>query len=155
MPTKRKTTKRKAGRPSTLTKGIRDQMSALVESGVSARYAAAMLGIPNRTHHHWMAKGDEDHSNGRRNRYTLYYCSMVMAAERSVGKLEEIAKGHAVEDSGMTKWLLSKRAPEIYGDKMKHEITGKDGGPITTATVGDIDALEAEVLRAAETIKGG
>ncbi len=28
------------------------------------------------------------------------------------------------------KWLLSKALPKVYGDKLAHEHTGKDGGPI-------------------------
>lgn len=32
------------------------------------------------------------------------------------------------------KWLMSKMAPKKYGDKIEHEVTGKDGGPLETIT---------------------
>jgi hypothetical protein len=38
------------------------------------------------------------------------------------------------------KWLLSKALPKIYGDKITNEHVGKDGGPIATADVTDIEA---------------
>ncbi len=30
------------------------------------------------------------------------------------------------------KWMLAKALPNIYGDKLTAEVTGKDGGPIET-----------------------
>jgi len=31
------------------------------------------------------------------------------------------------------KWLMGKAAPKKYGDKVAHEVAGKDGGAITTS----------------------
>lgn len=38
------------------------------------------------------------------------------------------------------KWLLSKALPKVYGDKVTTEITGKDGGPVQTESVSDLEA---------------
>lgn len=37
------------------------------------------------------------------------------------------------------KWLLSKALPKIYGEKITAEHTGKDGGPIETKDVSEIE----------------
>lgn len=38
------------------------------------------------------------------------------------------------------KWFASKVAPKKYGDRVQTEISGKDGGPIETKEVSDLDA---------------
>ncbi len=37
-------------------------------------------------------------------------------------------------------WRASKLAPKKYGDKLHQEISGKDGGPIETKDVSDLEA---------------
>lgn len=34
------------------------------------------------------------------------------------------------------KWLLSKALPKIYGEKLAHEVTGKDGSPLRVEIIG-------------------
>ena len=41
------------------------------------------------------------------------------------------------------KWLMSKIAPKVYGDRTRHELTGRDGGPIQTF---DLSRLTDEQL---------
>lgn len=41
------------------------------------------------------------------------------------------------------KWLLSKRLPKTYGDKVQTEHSGPDGGPITNLTITATDPVEA------------
>jgi len=43
---------------------------------------------------------------------------------------EVIAHKRLVVDT--MKWQLSKMLPKVYGDKVVQEVTGKDGGPIST-----------------------
>ena len=46
--------------------------------------------------------------------------------------------GHVREFSDtLTIFLLKGRRPEIYGDRVKQEITGKGGGPVTVRVVYD------------------
>lgn len=37
------------------------------------------------------------------------------------------------------KWMLSKCLPKIFGDKVTTEVTGKDGGPIETKDVSEME----------------
>lgn len=43
------------------------------------------------------------------------------------------------------KWWLSKVVPKLYGDRVAHEVSGPDGGPIETK---DVTALSEDELRA-------
>ena len=47
------------------------------------------------------------------------------------------------------KWAASKLAPKKYGEKIHQEITGKDGGPITTKAERDLtdEELAAELAK--------
>jgi hypothetical protein len=50
------------------------------------------------------------------------------------------------------KWFVSRVLPRIFGDKVAHEITGKDGGPIQLQPVpfdaSQLSADERQQLRA-------
>ena len=49
------------------------------------------------------------------------------------------------------KWLMAKRAPKKYGDKITTELVGKDGGPIETrSTVVDLTKATDEELAVLE-----
>lgn len=49
------------------------------------------------------------------------------------------------------KWLMSKIAPKVYGDRTRHELTGADGGAIKTQ---DLSRLSDEQLAALNAILG-
>lgn len=49
------------------------------------------------------------------------------------------------------KWLMSKIAPKVYGDRTRHELTGAGGGPIKTQ---DLSRLSDEQLAALNAILG-
>jgi hypothetical protein len=56
------------------------------------------------------------------------------------------------------KWVLSKRLPKKYGDKLRKEVSGPDGGPIPTVNANleitaDMDPCEA-MKRYAQLVKG-
>lgn len=40
------------------------------------------------------------------------------------------------------KWMAGKLAPKKYGEKVTTELTGKDGGPIQTEEVSDLEAAK-------------
>jgi hypothetical protein len=50
---------------------------------------------------------------------------------------EHIARSRLRVDT--RKWLLSKALPKVFGDRVTTEVTGKDGGPIETKDVSDIE----------------
>lgn len=52
-----------------------------------------------------------------------------------IADMTEADRDHVAKDKlriESRKWLLSKLLDRQYGDKSKHEVTGKDGGPVKT-----------------------
>lgn len=52
------------------------------------------------------------------------------------------------------KWLLSKALPKMFGDKITQELTGKDGGPITTADLTDQEIARRLAFMLAKGVEG-
>ncbi len=50
-------------------------------------------------------------------------------------------------DMQTARWLLSRRRPQVYGDRMALEHSGKDGGPIQV----DVAAIEAKIRAMGES----
>ena len=50
-------------------------------------------------------------------------------------------------DMQTARWFLSRRRPQVYGDRMALEHSGKDGGPIQV----DVAAIEAKIRALGET----
>jgi hypothetical protein len=51
------------------------------------------------------------------------------------------------------KWMLAKALPKIYGERVAHELTGKDGGPIETIALNDTEAAREVSFLLARAVK--
>lgn len=111
--------------------------------GFSAQYARAreigyqamadeLLEIADNGHNDWMARRGEDDEGWQANG-------------------EHIQRSRLRVDT--RKWMLSKVLPKIYGDKQSVEMTGKDGGPIETKDVSDIDRAKAMAFLASKAAR--
>jgi hypothetical protein len=67
-----------------------------------------------------------------------------MLRQNKDGSTTEVENHEAINRSRLRvdtrKWLIARMAPKKYGDRVTNEVVGKDGGPIETAQVTDIDA---------------
>ena len=86
-------------------------------------------GVSRRNHYVWMADDPE------------YKKAFEAAKKEAVDALEaRVFQRANVESDRLAEFLLKGLRPEVYGDRFKQEITGKDGGPI------DIRAAKLESL---------
>ena len=86
-------------------------------------------GVPRRTHYHWLSEDAE------------YKAAFEAAKREAVDALEaRVFQRANVESDRLAEFLLKGLKPEVYGDRFKAELTGKDGGPI------DIRAAKLESL---------
>lgn len=86
-------------------------------------------GVPRRTHYHWLSEDPQ------------YKEAFERAKKEAVDALEaRVFQRANVESDRLAEFLLKGLRPEVYGDRFKQEITGKDGGPI------DIRAQKLESL---------
>jgi hypothetical protein len=57
------------------------------------------------------------------------------------------------------KWAAGRMAPKVWGDKVSHEVTGKNGGPIThhhdLTKLSDEELAQLEALHSKIALAGG
>lgn len=67
------------------------------------------------------------------------------AEEDAIDKLEQVARDRAVDSSDrMMEILLKAHRPEKYVEKIRSELTGRDGGPIEYRNLSD-EEIEARI----------
>lgn len=135
----------KKGRPPVYTAELAAEICARIAAGESLRKICETPGIPAAsTVHLWVI----DNTNGFAEQYTR---ARLAQAIRWAEEIKEIADDGSndtyVDADGNTrtdhdvinrsrlrvdtrKWLLSKVLPKVYGEKVNHEVTGADGGPV-------------------------
>jgi hypothetical protein len=128
------------GRPEAYTREVADKvLEALIEKPLRA--ACEPDGMPAKsTVMKWVALDVDDFSD----RYAQVMRVRALAwSEELVDIADE--RGADPQDRRVRidtrKWLLSKVLPKVYGDKVEHEVTGRDGGPVeVTVTHRVVDA---------------
>jgi hypothetical protein len=138
-----------AGRPTLYTQAIADEVCERMANGESLREICRSDHIPHEaTVRTWSTDDREGFATQyARAREALmeYWADEIIdiaddgtndwmqrkAQDGSVAKVldaEHVQRSRVRIDS--RKWLMSKLAPKRYGDTTKHEVTGKDGGPL-------------------------
>ena len=78
----------------------------------------------------------------RREKTPAFATKWDEALDEALSNIELAVTNAALEgDMQTARWLLSRRMPEKYGDKLSLEHSGKDGGPIQTDMKVILDAL--------------
>lgn len=100
-------------------------------------------------HEHW---ADEiiDISDDSRNDWVTR--EMRNGGTEKVVDHDHINRSRLMVDS--RKWLLSKLRPE-YGEKVRQEVTGKDGGPVETRELSDTEIARRIAFALAQGMKVG
>lgn len=144
----------KRGRPTEYTDDIAAEICRRLAGGESLRRICSDDHLPNdRTVRQWAA----DNRNGF---YPQYARARDLGLDVMADEIIDIAddgqndyietedgrevlNGEHIQRSRLRvdsrKWYLSKLAPKRYGDRMAHEHTGKDGGPIETRDLTDLE----------------
>lgn len=118
MPSRRSGSKFTADRRKAIVDGIR--------SGLPRRLAAARAGIVKQTFYNWLDEGakNPDGAYGR-------FVADVDAAEAAfAADILEKWTGAIPDDWRAGMELLSRRLPDEYGKRERHEVTGAAGEPI-------------------------
>ncbi|MFC0500072.1 terminase small subunit-like protein [Asaia krungthepensis] len=126
-----------AGRPSSYSAAIADEICDRIMDGESLRQICRDPGMPGqRTVFEWLeAPTNEDFRS-------KYARARARAAEAFEDEIIDAARGATPEDAAARKvhittmqWVMSKRAPKVYGEKVTQELTGVDGAPLQMPTL--------------------
>jgi hypothetical protein len=146
---------------SKLSPEVRGQIVDALRAGAPPEVACAYAGVVRKTYYNWMERGRAAISSANGDLpevlATDEYAQLVTAVDTAlaqfvVGNLTEIGLSGRLDRPGQWQalaWQLERRFPAFFGRKTRHEITGKDGGPIQIENAivlppGAIDRLPLE-----------
>jgi transposase len=131
----------KAGRPTLATEEVCSRVIALIQAGNYIETAASSVGISKSTLFLWLKRGARERRRMERtgtkaNKRELRFVEFSDAIERAQAESETtdvllIGKA-AMSVWQAAAWRLERKHPDRWGRHERHEVTGKDGGPIET-----------------------
>jgi hypothetical protein len=129
-------------RPTKLTKEMQEKICDLIRRGNYLSTASKQAGVDRNTVRKWLDRGKAS----KKGMYFEFRCAVDAAiAYAEVNDVEMIRKAAAI-DWRAAAWRLKHRYPQRWG-KTRHEVTGKDGGPVSVENKRSVDDYtEAELL---------
>jgi hypothetical protein len=125
----------------------------LIADGKSLRSACAKLGLDTPSTHRLIQADPAsvtayDAAKDLRNE---------LGGEEALDIRDQMKSGEIAPDVGRAmldaiKWAYARMSPKHWGDRVAHEHTGKDGGPIQTESKLDVEGLTVEQKRALASI---
>jgi len=176
--------KRNGGQKPKLNKALTEKLCKLVSSGIPKTTAAGTVGIHSITLYQWQQKGRAHLEKGEQSRYSnfveqLYQaesiaratifaqwqqCSRYNRGSPTVIQIDEKGKQKVLEkgvpsgpegDWRSYREMLRCMDPDNWAERVKTELTGKDGGPVRVEKTSPA-ALAAEARKLiAETFRSG
>ncbi len=118
--------KKAPGRPTKLNSEVTDRIISAIRAGNYLDTSAAHAGIHRDTLHAWLRDG----ANGK----SAELQAFSDAVQKAIGDAEAL---HVARIADATKthwqaaaWWLERRYPDRWGQKLRQEITGAEGGPV-------------------------
>lgn len=129
------------------TKCTPERVNIFVEAfkqGMSITQACTLAGVDRQTYYNWTKRGEAGEEP-----YSSFSTAIKGATAYLESSMLEIIHAHAVDKWQAAAWVLERRLPEEWSRTSKHELTGKDGGPVTVQSLAvDPRDLDADTLRA-------
>lgn len=132
--------KRERGRPTVLTPEVADTILTLVRAGNYLEVAAAAAGVARDSLFEWLKRGARERRSvqaGKREKprkseqpFVDFSDSLQKARGTSEAADLEVIRRAAVKNWQAAAWRLERKHPQRWGRRERHEITGKDGGPV-------------------------
>lgn len=118
---------KKGGMPSKIQDAmVRRQLEGALLAGASINQAASVAGINPSTFRRWRLKAEAGEEP-----YATFFEDLHMARDRAIlRRLSVIDAAAAAGTWQAAAWWLERNFPELYGQRSRHEVTGKDGESI-------------------------
>jgi len=111
------TFKRKIGRPTKLTKQLKDRLFKALKDGVSYDTACEFAGISPSTFYRWVNEGERDKENNHRTEFSEFLEDLKKAnASVEINLIQQVAKDPSWQSKA---WILERRFRDKWGRKEK------------------------------------
>lgn len=126
------------GRPTRYTKRLGSEICRRLAEGLSLRRICEQPGMPAlRTVMGWLFEEQhpdfsQQYARAREAQAEVLADEIIDVADEAVDRDSAAAAKVKVD---ARKWAASKLQPKKYGDRVAHELTGKNNGPIETSVV--------------------
>jgi hypothetical protein len=137
-------------RPTKFTEELGDEICSMVMSGMPLVRICESDNMPDpRTVYRWFREHElfcQNYARAKEDQADYFVEDILQIAD--MAKPDDVQVARLRVDT--RKWAASKYKPKKYGDTIKQEITGKDGGAIETRDVTDVmlSYVPQEVLEA-------
>jgi transposase len=130
-----------AGRPSKLTPELTKRLCDWLEAGNFIETACDMEGISRESFYEWLRRGERAWSNDIEPVNYVQFSDMVKKAmaRMEILTINDLRAGPMNWQAKA--WWLERRHPDRWGNRQKHEHTGKDGDAIEVRHVSYRDGL--------------
>jgi len=121
------------GRPSSFTPDVAAKICELVEAGETIRQITSREGMPASwsTISRWLRERDDfriQYTHARETSAAVFEERILTEADAATPETAQVARVRV----DALKWVMSKRAPKVYGDKLS--LDGKVDGTINVVT---------------------
>ena len=100
-----------------LTPELSKKFCEVIMNGHSINAACGKVGIVRQTFYNWYNKG----KTAKSGKFKQFACDVDNAQDIAAHRLESIVIESAADNPKDAKWLLTKKFPDIYGDRTYNE----------------------------------
>ena len=100
-----------------LTPELSKKFCEVIMNGHSINAACGKLGIVRQTFYNWYNKG----KTAKSGKFKQFACDVDNAQDIAAHRVESIVIESAADNPKDAKWLLTKKFPDIYGDRTYNE----------------------------------
>lgn len=139
---------RKVGRPTDFTPELGEEIAKFVAAGNYIEVAAVAAGIARSTFFKWFRQGVRDRRAGKDTELAVFSDAIKTAEARAEAR-DVVTIGTAARRQWQAAaWRLERKYPKRWARTERHEVSGRDGGPVDMRAVRDYSALSEDQLEA-------
>lgn len=116
------------GRPTKLTPDIQEKILTVIKLGAYRAAACDFAGITAETLRNWIRRGENEGVGP----YWEFAAAIKQAEASACLKALGTIRNAMEQEWQAAAWFLERKRPKEWAKRERHELTGKDGGPIRT-----------------------
>lgn len=116
------------GRPTKLTPDIQEKILTVIKLGAYRSAACDFAGITAETLRNWIRRGENEGVGPYWEFATAVKQAEASACLKALGTIRNAME----QEWQAAAWFLERKRPKEWAKRERHELTGKDGGPIRT-----------------------